>query len=135
VRFLSAQGYSVEVADPSGPVDGYPHVADWRDAAPLDHELIVIAAPMPATAIILAELAAAPPRGVVFDVGSLKSPLRDGLRALRAAGGRVTSIHPMFGPDTELLSGRDVIFLDLGVAEATRTARELFGSTMATLVE
>jgi chorismate mutase/prephenate dehydrogenase len=41
----------------------------------------------------------------------------------------------MFGPDTELLSGRHVIFVDLGDATATRAARELFGSTMATLVE
>ncbi len=134
VRFLSAQGFSVEVADPGGAVEGYPWHASWKDAT-LDHELIVVAAPMPATNQILLELAAAPPRGVVFDVGSLKSPLRAGLRALRDAGGRVTSIHPMFGPDTELLSGRHVIFIDLGDAGATAEARALFSSTMATLVD
>jgi chorismate mutase/prephenate dehydrogenase len=133
-RFLTAQGFAVEVADPAGPVDGYPSVLDWR-AVTLDHDLIVVAAPMPATSEILHALAAAPPTGVVFDVGSLKSPLRDGLRALRGAGGRVTSIHPMFGPDTELLSGRHVIFCDLGDADATAAARALFGSTMATLVD
>ena len=133
-RFLTAQGFVVEVADPAGAVAGYPSVTDWR-AVTLDHDLIVIAAPMPATADILTALAAAPPRGVVFDVGSLKSPLRDSLGALRAAGGRVTSIHPMFGPDTELLSGRHVILCDVGDAEATAEARALFGSTMATLVE
>ena len=37
----------------------------------------------------------------------------------------------MFGPDTELLSGRHVIFVDLGSAEAMQEARELFASTMA----
>ncbi len=47
----------------------------------------------------------------------------------------MTSVHPMFGPDTELLSGRHVIFVDVGDPEATRAARELFASTMATLVE
>ncbi len=138
VRFLTAQGFAVDVADPSvttaGDVDGVPHRRDWR-SAPLDHELIVIAAPMPATASILHELAAAPPAGVVFDVGSLKSPLRDGLRALAAAGGKVCSVHPMFGPDTELLSGRHVIFVDVGVPAATAAARALFGSTMATQVD
>ena len=41
----------------------------------------------------------------------------------------------MFGPDTELLSGRHVIFVDLGVPEATAAARALFEPTMATLVE
>jgi chorismate mutase / prephenate dehydrogenase len=133
-RFLTAQGFAVETADPGGLVDGYPGVLDWRSTA-LDHDLVVIAAPMPATNAILHELANAPPPGIVFDVGSLKSPLRDGLRALRAAGGRVTSIHPMFGPDTELLSGRHVIFCDVGDADATATTRALFASTMATLVE
>jgi chorismate mutase/prephenate dehydrogenase len=80
-------------------------------------------------------MAKAPPKGVVFDVGSLKSPLRAGLRALRAAGGNVCSVHPMFGPDTELLSGRHVIFVDLGAPAATAAARALFEPTMATLVE
>ena len=134
VRFLGAQGFAVEVSDPAGPVDGVPYLADWR-AAPLDHDIIVIAAPMPATNEILLALAAAPPRGLVFDVGSLKSPLRAGLRALAAAGGHVTSVHPMFGPDTELLSGRHVVFADVGVPRATAEARELFASTMATLVD
>jgi chorismate mutase / prephenate dehydrogenase len=134
VRFLAAQGFAVEVADPAGVVEGVPQVADWR-AVPLDHEIVAIAAPMPATNQILHELAARPPRGLVFDVGSLKSPLRTGLHALRDAGARVTSVHPMFGPDTELLSGRHVIFVDLGVPGATAEARTLFASTMATLVD
>ncbi|MBA3501899.1 MAG: prephenate dehydrogenase/arogenate dehydrogenase family protein [Myxococcota bacterium] len=134
VRYLGAQGFTVEIADPSdGPSDVKNH-RDWKTAT-LDHELVVIAAPMPATNDILRELAKAPPKGVVFDVGSLKSPLRDGLRTLQAAGGRVCSVHPMFGPDTELLSGRHVIFVDVGVPEATAAARALFEPTMATLVE
>jgi chorismate mutase/prephenate dehydrogenase len=134
VRYLGAQGFTVEIADPNdGPSDVKNH-RDWKSAT-LDHELVVIAAPMPATNAILGELAKAPPKGVVFDVGSLKSPLRDGLRALRAAGGRVCSVHPMFGPDTELLSGRHVIFVDLGAPDATAAARALFEPTMATLVE
>ena len=37
----------------------------------------------------------------------------------------------MFGPDTELLSGRHVIFIDLGNAEALQEAQELFAPTMA----
>ncbi|HEY4239954.1 MAG TPA: prephenate dehydrogenase, partial [Kofleriaceae bacterium] len=127
VRYLTAQGFTVDSADPATGTD-------WR-AMTLDHEMIVVAAPMRATAEILVELAKAPPKGVVFDVGSLKSPLRDALRTLAAAGGNVTSVHPMFGPDTELLSGRHVIFVDLGVPAATAAARALFEPTMATLVE
>jgi hypothetical protein len=66
-----------------------------------------------------------------FDLGSLKSPLRGGLNALKAAGVKVTSLHPMFGPGTELLSGRHVIFIDMGNAEALTAARALFQPTMA----
>jgi chorismate mutase len=51
------------------------------------------------------------------------------------AGIPFTSVHPMFGPDTELLSGRHVIFVDVGSPEATAAARALFEPTMATLVE
>jgi chorismate mutase/prephenate dehydrogenase len=135
VRYLGAQGYTVEIADLHGDApDGVALHRDWR-AVTLDHELVVVATPMPATAEILTAMAAAPPKGVVFDVGSLKSPLRAGLHALRAAGGNVTSVHPMFGPDTELLSGRHVIFIDCGAPAATAAARALFEPTMATLVE
>lgn len=137
VRYLAAQGFTVESADPSEPAVRHANITYYRDwkQVTLDHELIVVAAPMPATAQILEELAANPPKGVVFDVGSLKSPLRKGLLKLRAAGGNVCSVHPMFGPDTELLSGRHVIFVDLGAPEATAAARALFEPTMATLVE
>lgn len=128
--FLTAQGYSVTVSDPAGPVGNYGYLADWRQAR-LDHDLIVVATPIKIADGVLQELARHNPQGVVFDVGSLKTPLRAGLGALQAAGVKVTSIHPMFGPDTELLSGRHVIFIDLGSAEALHCAQEIFMSTMA----
>ena len=134
VRYLAAQGFSIEIADPCDGPAGVVNHRDWTTVT-LDHELVIVATPMPVTHQILTALAAAPPPGIVFDVGSLKTPLRDGLQALRNAGGKVTSIHPMFGPDTELLSGRHVIFVDVGVPEATAAARALFEPTMATLVE
>ena len=134
VRFLASQGYEVEVADRNSPPPGYRHVRDWRHCS-LDHDIVVVAAPLRASREILNTLANDPPKGLIFDIGSLKTPLRAPLLSLAAAGARVTSVHPMFGPDTELLSGRHVIFVDVGVREATRQARKLFESTMATQVE
>jgi chorismate mutase/prephenate dehydrogenase len=131
--FLAAQGFAITIADPSGELAGYDHVADWRQTD-LQHDLVVVATPIRIANDILAGLAARRPRGTVFDIGSLKTPLRSGLEALRAAGCHVTSVHPMFGPDTELLSGRHVIFIDLGDESAVAEARALFGSTMADLV-
>ena len=133
-RFLASQGFSIEIADPAGTVEDFPHIDDWG-SSPLDHDIIIVAAPLRASGVILEQLATRRPRGIVFDVGSLKTPLRTGLNALRDAGVAVTSIHPMFGPDTELLSGRHVIFVDVGNAEATKAARELFAPTMVVQVE
>jgi chorismate mutase/prephenate dehydrogenase len=133
-RFLASQGFEVEIADPAVPAGDFRHTSDWRTTA-LDHELIAVAAPLGISRLILEELATRRPRGLVFDIGSLKTPLRPGLLACVKAGLAVTSIHPMFGPETELLSGRNVIFVDVGVPDATRRARELFASTMAVQVE
>jgi chorismate mutase / prephenate dehydrogenase len=130
-QFLLSQGFGVQVADPAGTAPGIPTVADWRALPDLnDFDFIVLATPLGASGTILNELALRRPSGVVFDLGSLKSPLRGGLHALKAAGVKVTSLHPMFGPATELLSGRHVIFIDLGSAEALAAARALFAPTM-----
>ena len=131
VEFLSSQGFSVEIADPgAAAAAGVTRVDDWR-TTDLKHDYIVLATPLGVTDAILRELALRRPTGVIFDVGSLKSPLRAGLLALKSHGCKVTSVHPMFGPDTELLSGRHVVFVDLGSAEALASARELFSPTMA----
>ncbi|HTV96435.1 MAG TPA: prephenate dehydrogenase/arogenate dehydrogenase family protein [Steroidobacteraceae bacterium] len=130
VEFLASQGFQVTIADPRGGLPGYDQLADWQDD-PLDSDLIVLATPLSATAGILKQLAARAPSGVIFDLGSLKTPLRAGLDALVQAGCRVTSLHPMFGPDTQLLSGRHVIFIDLGHAGALAEAQALFAPTMA----
>jgi chorismate mutase/prephenate dehydrogenase len=129
-EFLASQGFDVAISDPAGSLPGFVQLADWqRDA--LDFDLIVLATPLGITAGLLQTLAARAPRGLIFDLGSLKTPLRAGLDALVKAGCRVTSLHPMFGPDTELLSGRHVIFIDLGHAAALAEAQDLFAPTMA----
>ncbi|HSM35646.1 MAG TPA: prephenate dehydrogenase/arogenate dehydrogenase family protein [Longimicrobiales bacterium] len=135
-RFLASQGFAVEVADPAAPPAGagWTHRERWEDG-PVDHDVIVVAAPLADAGGILEALATRAPPGLVFDIGSLKGPVREGLRRLRERGGRVASLHPMFGPETRLLSGRHVIFADAGVPEATTEARALFDQTMAIQVE
>jgi len=129
VEFLLSQGFAVDVVDPAGAPAGARAISSLH-ASDLGHDFIVLATPLGATDAILRELAARRPPGVVFDVGSLKSPLRGGLLALKSHGCQVTSIHPMFGPDTELLSGRHVVFVDLGSAAALERVRRLFAPTM-----
>jgi chorismate mutase/prephenate dehydrogenase len=134
VRFLGSQGYGVQIADPGASADMPDAVSDWH-ALELDHDLIIVAAPIKATAAILEALVEVRPAGLILDIGSLKTPLREGLTRLAAAGCRVTSIHPMFGPETRLLSGRHVIFCDVGNPRAQAEARELFAATMAERID
>lgn len=128
VDFFISQGFATTIADITVE-DGPGQFANWTDAG-VDFDFIVVAAPLAVSGRILAQLAVLRPQGVVFDIGSLKSPLLDGLRELRSAGCHVTSLHPMYGPDTRLLSGRHLIFCDAGDASATAAAKELFAATM-----
>ena len=133
-RFLASQNFDVEIADPTEAAGDFPQIPNWEDS-PLDQDIIIVATPLRLSNKILEELARRKPKGIVFDIGSLKTPVRPGLNALIDAGVAVTSVHPMFGPNTEMLSGRHVIFVDVGAPEATRQARDLFASTMVAQVE
>lgn len=133
--FLRVQGFQVVSADPAGPVENVESYEDWRTLDLDRFDAIIVAPPLRATNQTLIELAERKPKGVVFDVGSLKTPLRDGIQALKNAGVRVTSIHPMFGPDVDLLSGQHIIFIDCEDAEALAYAHALFAQTTAVRVE
>jgi len=127
-EFFTTQGFATTIADPTVE-DGPGRFRKWTDAG-IDYDVIVVAAPLAVSGRILAQLAVLKPPGLIFDIGSLKTPLVDGLRELLEAGCRVTSMHPMFGPDTRLLSGRHLIFCDVGSPEATSAAKEMFAATM-----
>ena len=129
VDYFSSQGFLTVIAD-TEVTPGPGKCKDWQQAG-TDYDVIVVATPMAISGQILEELADLKPEGLIFDVGSLKSPLKSGLEALNKAGCKVASLHPMFGPDTELLSGRHLIFVDTGCAEATAEAKALFSATMA----
>lgn len=131
VEFLDSQGFEVAVADPEEHGDG---IRDWR-GAPGRFDVYVVATPLPVAAEILDQMAEDPPKGLIFDIGSLKTPLREALTRLAGTGAKVASIHPMFGADASLLSGRHVAVVDLGVPEAVEEVRALFSSTMAAMVE
>lgn len=129
-EFLSSQGFDVGIADPNPMTLPFQRDDDWQTHVE-DYDLIVVSAPIKTSAGVLDELRGLKPTALIFDISSLKSPLREPLRALADAGCKVTSVHPMFGPDTRLLTGRHVIFSDVGNPDAVAEARALFDPTMA----
>jgi chorismate mutase/prephenate dehydrogenase len=94
-------------------------------------DLVVYATPPAATAALYEALIPAPPSGVIVDIASIKTPLIAPIRRLQAAGARVASIHPMFGPSVVLLRDCDVVICDTDDAEAMETVAQLFRSTTA----
>lgn len=133
-RYLDMVGYRVDVADTATTQTPFQRVDDWQ-AVVHDYDLLVVATPLRPSNDILLRLAELQPKGLVFDIGSLKSPMREGLDAMRETGCRICSVHPMFGPNDVGLSGRHILFVDVGNSEAIAEARALFAHTAADCVE
>jgi len=129
-RFLAAQGYTTGSLDPAAP----PEEDEWARGALASAELIVCSTPPTATAELYAGWSDNPPSGVVVDIASIKTPLIEPIRALQKCGGRVASIHPMFGPSAVLLRDADVVICDTGDSVATSAVERLFLPTTARLV-
>lgn len=124
-RFLAEEGYEVSVKDLRE--SPYPSPGD-RDR----FDLVVVATPPSTVGALLAEAAAlAKPEGLVLDIASVKGAAARELRGLAAAGTKVASLHPMFGPKADTLMGRNVLLLDCGRPDAVAEAKELFASTAA----
>ena len=132
--FLESQGFNVVIADPLVKNETGVQKRRWESFKD-QFDITVVAAPLGISAKILEDLADKKSEGLIFDVASLKTPVKNSLKKLKDAGCKVTSVHPMFGPDTEMLAGRHVIFMDVGNRQAVEEAKELFVSTMASCVE
>lgn len=129
-HFLQEQNFTVEINDLAPLPDQDNFIADITRIE-LNHDFIIVATPIQKSADILEHLQQLKPAGIIMDISSIKTPLRRPLRALRDSGCRVVSIHPMFGPDIQLLSNKHVIFIDMGDSEAVQSAKQLFQPTMA----
>jgi chorismate mutase / prephenate dehydrogenase len=130
VGFLSAQGFRTGVIDPAAPAA----TNDATRQALASADLVVCSTPPAATARLYLDWTQTPPSGVVVDIASIKTPLLEPIRALQRAGGRVASIHPMFGPSTYLLRDADVVVCETGDPGSIETVESLFQPTTARLV-
>ena len=129
-RFLVDQGYAVGALDLEPAGDEH----DWARGALPTADLVVCSIPPAAAATLYESWVPKPPRGVIVDIASIKTPLIVPIRRLQAAGARVASIHPMFGPSVVLLRDCDVVICDTGDADAAETVTRLFSSTTARLL-
>jgi len=121
-RFLSEQGFVALALDPAASQEEN----DRAHAAFQTAELIICSTPPAKTAELYAIWSTRPPSGLVVDIASIKSPLIESIRSLQHSGARVGSVHPVFGPATDLVQGVDVVVCDTSDVEASMKTEQLF---------
>jgi len=125
-RFLDERGYDVFVEDPNPSPYPKGRMGDRK------YDLVLVATPPSTLPEILERHGdALSDSTLLIDIGSVKGDCVPVLRRLAKKGRRVASLHPMFGPKTDLLMGRNVLVLDAGKKEAADAAAELFADTAA----
>jgi len=133
-HFLQEQNFTVDINDIK-PLENQENFVADITATELNHEFIIVATPIQKSVEVLNQLQQLKPTGIVMDISSIKTPLRRPLRALHDSGCRVVSIHPMFGPDIQLLSNKHVIFIHMGDDQALDSAKQLFQPTMVESID
>jgi len=103
--FLEVIGHHVDIVDPAlaavPTTAGRATTLDQLDD--LDQwDVIVVSVPLGVTPAVLEEVLARRPRGMVVEIASIKDHVAPVLTRARAAGLRVASLHPMFGPGKSL---------------------------------
>lgn len=126
--FFGNQGHDVDsldtAADDSGRLDSALEAA----------EIVIISVPLAVSPGVLESVLAQRPRGLVFDICSIKRDIATLLRKAASEGLRVTSLHPLFGPDVRTLAGRNIVICPCGNPAADAEAAALFAETAANLV-
>jgi chorismate mutase/prephenate dehydrogenase len=133
-RFLSNRGAAVSVFDPRVKLEGYDNLespAGYLD----DADLIVIASPLGTAQEDMRLILSSSPKGVIFDVCSVKTHIRDVLKEGIEQGLKLTSAHPMFGPGVATPEGRNILLCSCGCDVADRVVRDLFERAGAKVVD
>jgi chorismate mutase / prephenate dehydrogenase len=133
-RYFRDRGFEVVVNDLAGSLEGFPFESNLAEAVKMA-DTIAVSVPMSDAAKVLRKIAAMKPRGLIFDVCSLKAPIDDILRAMARTGLRIASVHPIFGPNLWPLSGGYITFSDCGSGVAVTEAKELFRPGGANLID
>lgn len=132
--FLNAQGHYVICYDNSPEISRYPR-QQMLEHGVQGADVILVSVPLRSSPGILKEIIEMNPTGVIVDVCSIKKEIIAELESARDAGLKVTSLHPLFGPEVTTLHGRNVIICSLGDTETDAKVLSLFEETAANILE
>lgn len=133
-EFFDSFGHGVHLYDVTPAQSPFEQVTSFEAAAE-DHDVIILATPISATLPLIERLTKTMTKALVFDICSLKTPILPAIKQAQTQGLRMTSVHPMFGPGVDTLSGRNIILCQTERPELTAEARSLFSATTANLIE
>jgi chorismate mutase/prephenate dehydrogenase len=130
-RFFAQRGHEILVNDIISSTV-FPFENNLRRA--IKHsDIVVVAAPISDSPAILKSVLDLKPKGLVFDLSSIKEPVIKLLRNAVEKGERVCSVHPMFGPEAVSMLERNLLLCDCGSPEAIKETKELFTSAGANI--
>lgn len=132
--FFEIQGHEVLIFDTRR------ESSDFQTVASLEEGLkrascAVISVSLDVVPDIIEQIIALDFKGLIFDIASIKGHLVGSIKKAQRNGALITSVHPMFGPETRTLSDKVICFCDCGSAEALNRAKAFFRDTAVRSVD
>jgi chorismate mutase/prephenate dehydrogenase len=133
-EFCSSQGHEVIINDIKGGLKGFPSEKNLENGCK-NSDVVILATPLGKTNDVYKKIIAYDTKATILDICSLKTPILEAIKKCRRLGKRITSIHPMFGPDTELLTDKNVLVCDCRDSGSVKRAKNLFKGTNAKIID
>ncbi|MBC7108856.1 MAG: prephenate dehydrogenase/arogenate dehydrogenase family protein [Methanomassiliicoccales archaeon] len=131
-RYLAAKGHRVIIHDKIRS-ELFPFVERIDDVV-CNMDFVIIATPISTIENCLKEIIAKEPKGVIFDISSIKTPIINSLKDAAKRGYAICSVHPMFGPNTNSIWDKNIIVCDCGSKEAVEAAVDLIGRSTTRII-
>jgi len=133
-NFFENQGHKVLIYDIREKPTEYRTVTSLEQGL-AEATCVVVSVSLDVVPQIIAKITDSNFPGLIFDIASIKGHLTEIIRAAAHKGLMITSIHPMFGPNTRTLSDKVICFCDCGNPAALQRAREFFKETAVSGVD
>ncbi|MDD1764824.1 MAG: prephenate dehydrogenase/arogenate dehydrogenase family protein [Methanomassiliicoccales archaeon] len=122
-RYLASMGHNIRVNDVVKSRE-FPN-ANSLESSVAKSDFIVVATPISEVWKVLRQVTDLCPKGIVFDISSVKSPIVPLLKASVEKGISICSVHPMFGPETKTVFDRNIIVCECGSSDAAQSVTDL----------
>lgn len=137
-QFIESMGHQVSISDidMSDPrCEKFSCIKAYQDKIN-DFDWVFLATPMEVTASLIGEFSRRKVSSVIVEICSLKKPVLENLLQAERKGLRMVSLHPMFGPDVNYLSGKNIVFCQTQNESSDFFGlKTLFQETSACLIE